>query len=242
MKGIIIAVPKKYQEKCYNNITNLREKLNVTLPTTLTNTYKYDDTVTYNAATLTDIPPTANFITLTDEFGFTPLEVELSPKSTISGTFPVEKIVWDFGDGTPLLTVSRYTTTSASPGVIYKPNYPTDPRDPRNYNVKHTYYRNIPTDPQHFYPSLTAYSANTQSYDTCSREIGPLGIKKKNNKQIIASHYYDSDNKAFFVINDDGKTSFLRKDNNFNKENIITAPTVLAPSNRVVYFNDFGVY
>jgi hypothetical protein len=216
--------------------------LSVTLDADLANSYIYDDaSATYPATKIIDMPPTAGFITLSADSGYTPLEIEFSPKSTITGTYPIEKIVWDLGDGSPQLVATRHTTTPhPSSGFIYRPNYPTDPKDPRNYNVKHTYYRNLPTDQQLFYPSLTAYSANTLFSDSCSREIGPIGDRKKTNKSLLASYYYDTDNKAFIALDVEGKTIFLRKDSNYTKTSIKTNPTIVEPPNKVVYFNEFG--
>lgn len=116
----------------------------------------------------------------------TPLTVRLSPRYVNCGSFPIEKIVWDMGDGSPLLTQRRWAPTLEHPFVYSElaENDPTDPRvytgslendpnDPRNYDVEHTYYRTL-QGPHSFYPSMTAYASSTGTYDTAAAVVGPL--------------------------------------------------------------------
>jgi len=48
-----------------------------------------------------EIPPTAYLTVEQPEDRLSPLTVRLSPRNTICGSFPIEKIVWDLGDGSP---------------------------------------------------------------------------------------------------------------------------------------------
>lgn len=122
-----------------------------------------------------EIPPTAGITCLTRPItGTSPFTVELSPKGCIAGSFPIDRIDWDFGDGSPIVTVTRYTQNNFK-NVIKR--FPLalsgDPDDVRNYNVTHTYVVDRLTYPV-FYPSLTCYSANTNTADSCSTVVGPI--------------------------------------------------------------------
>lgn len=122
-----------------------------------------------------EVPPTAGITCLTRPLtGKSPFTVELSPKGCKAGSFPIERIDWDFGDGSPIVTLTRYSQNNI-PNVIKK--FPLalsgDPDDVRNYNVTHTYEVDKNTYPV-FYPSLTCYSANTNTSDSCCTVVGPI--------------------------------------------------------------------
>jgi hypothetical protein len=209
----------------------------------LENNYIYDDEdADYDAVRLDEIGPTANFAVLSTDYGFSPLTIEFTPRSTKPGSFPIERIDWDFGDGTPLVTISRHTTLTGDSNIIFTIN-PTvkDLEDPRNYNVRHTYTRSTFTDPRTFYPSITAYSAVTDAHSSCSREIGPIGLKAKPQKDIIKTNFYGVNNNATFVFDFQGQAAVLRKDNKYKKElTTLTSEKPLQPPNRIVYENDLG--
>lgn len=101
-----------------------------------------------------------------------PYTVVLSPRYIRCGSFPIEKIVWDFGDGSPLLVQSRYNINKDVP-FAYSDQFGFDIDDPRNYNVVHTYYRTN-TNSSCFYPSLTAYASSTNTYDCAAMIVGPI--------------------------------------------------------------------
>lgn len=125
-----------------------------------------------------EIPPAAYLIAGTvDEFtplqNFTsPLTVRLSPRYTTSGSFPIEKIVWDLGDGSPLLVQRRWSPTLTAP-FIFTGVLSEDLDDPRNYDIIYTYQK-TPTSPYSFYPSITAYASSTGASDSAACIIGPL--------------------------------------------------------------------
>jgi hypothetical protein len=102
----------------------------------------------------------------------TPHTVRLSARFTKCGSFPIEKIVWDLGDGTPLLEQKRWDIDNSS-HFAYNDIYNLDYEDPRNFDVVHTYTRKSSSDFT-FYPSITAYASNTHSSDCCSAVIGPI--------------------------------------------------------------------
>lgn len=122
-------------------------------------------------------PPIAGMYSVTQPLtGDLPFVVELSPKFCKTGSFPIDRIDWNFGDGSPTITITRYTPPVNQAFVRGVPTpYPDDINDVRNYNVRHTYNIVKDTYPL-FYPSLTCYSANTNTHDACSLTIGPLSI------------------------------------------------------------------
>jgi len=99
-----------------------------------------------------------------------PLTVTITPKYTQTGSFPIERIVWDLGDGSPLLTRTRWDTSITTP-FVSSGAFDLDPKDPRNYDIVHTYYKSN-TQQYSFYPSITAYTCSTNSSDVCAITIG----------------------------------------------------------------------
>jgi hypothetical protein len=101
-----------------------------------------------------------------------PLTVTLTPRYTQTGSFPIEKIVWDLGDGSPLITKTRWDNNSSFP-FVSTGALSADLLDPRNFDVVHTY-----TKPDNsvysFYPSITAYTFSTGSNGSCAVAIGPI--------------------------------------------------------------------
>jgi hypothetical protein len=104
-----------------------------------------------------------------------PLTVTITPRYTLTGSFPIEKIVWDLGDGSPLITKTRWDNNTSFPFVT-SGAMSADPLDPRNFDIVHTY-----TKPDNsvysFYPSITAYTYSTGSSDACSITIGPIAAQ-----------------------------------------------------------------
>jgi hypothetical protein len=106
-----------------------------------------------------------------------PYTVRISPKDVISGSFPIEKIDWDLGDGTPIKSQRRWDINN-DPEFVYNNEYSIDWKDPRNYDVVHTYTKS-PESGFTFYPSITCYSSSTASHDCVSGVVGPLRFDEK---------------------------------------------------------------
>lgn len=119
-----------------------------------------------------EIPPQAFLQVIQPEDRSSPLTVTLSPRNIISGSFPIEKIVWDLGDGSPLLTQRRWSPTLEAP-FVYSGILSEDWEDPRNYDIVYT-YRKTPTSSFMYYPSLTAYASSTGTLDSAAATVGPL--------------------------------------------------------------------
>lgn len=131
------------------------------------------NSITKPVCVVQEVPPKANLYSVTQPTtGQAPLSTRLTARTTIPGSFPVDRILWDFGDGSERLLVSRYYNKPNS-NLVNNGVFTSDPEDPRNYDVLHTYSRKCDTYPV-FYPSITAYSSSTNTLDTCSLTIGPV--------------------------------------------------------------------
>lgn len=124
-----------------------------------------------------EIPPVVFLSAAQPEFEdrTSPLTVTLTPRFIKTGSFPIEKIVWDLGDGSPLLIQSRLSAQDMSP-FVYTGIVNNDETDPRNYDIQYTYKAKDRTVFS-FYPSITAYASSTGTYDCASTTVGPLKPK-----------------------------------------------------------------
>lgn len=123
-----------------------------------------------------EILPTAYLEVQQPNDRVSPITVKLSPSKIICGSFPIEKIVWDLGDGSPLLVQRRWSNTLEQP-FVYSGSLSADPLDPRNYDIIHTYVKTSTTGFS-FYPSITAYASSTGSWDCASGIVGPLKLNR----------------------------------------------------------------
>lgn len=125
---------------------------------------------------VSEVPLVASMQSLTQPVtAYNKITVTLSPHTTVPGSYPIDQIDWNFGDKTPTYKVSRYTTPDPLK-FVYTNKFPQDTNDPRNYAAVHTYVRD-PYGYSMFYPSITAYAANTGSSDSCSLAIGPVLLR-----------------------------------------------------------------
>lgn len=176
-----------------------------------------------------EIPPTAGITCLTRPLtGKSPFTVELSPKGCKSGSFPIDRIDWDFGDGSPILTVTRYSQNNFDNVIKKLPlALSADPDDVRNYNVKHTYTTDRGTYPV-FYPSLTCFSANTNTSDSCCTIVGPvLADYQPLNAQVLKVRNTTKGN--IYAFNIDDNIGFFTTNTQLTSkalENKITLPSV----------------
>ena len=118
----------------------------------------------------------------------------MSPKLSQTGSFPIEQIDWDLGDGSPILTQKRWDV-NRSEDFIFNNNFPFDWEDPRNYDVVHTYSKTNDSDFT-FYPSLTVYASSTKSSDCVSGIVGPIKIDELPQEDIYSNTYIDIEKKS----------------------------------------------
>lgn len=134
----------------------------------VTTTYTKEDIVL-----LTEKPPVAFIDVVGAGTNVFPYTVTFSPKNIQSGSFPIERIDWDFGDGTPIQTIRR-TTKEKTLNFTYNEAYGPDYKDPRNYDVTHTYQSVAGTNFATYYPSLTCYTSSTAQTDCVKTVVGPI--------------------------------------------------------------------
>ena len=154
-----------------------------------------------------EIPPKAKLQCLTTSLtGVSPYEVILSPRTSLAGSFPIDRIDWDFNDGSPIKSVSRHTSPDTSIFTFTNAFF-DDPKDPRNYNAVYSFRRD--TDYSLFYPSITCYSSNTTTKDACSLAVGPIllpsllddiKIVKQRNTEKGALYACLANSELFFVV------------------------------------------
>lgn len=170
--------------------------------------------------TVNEIPPVASMFSVSAVVGSSPLTVRLSPRNCKPGSFPIDRIDWDFGDGTPIKTVTRYTRPQDDDPTIFNTGYfITDLDDIRNFDVIHTYARTKDVYPV-FYPSLTCYSANTNTTDSCCITIGPISFAEiPTDIHLIKSRNTNKGN--VYVFSDENKVTFTTTG--------VTAPSLIPP-------------
>lgn len=180
-----------------------------------------------NIVEVIEIKPQAFLYSLTQPVtGIAPFTVHLTPRFTVPGSFAIEKIDWDFGDGTPIQTVWRHQPPTSTLFTLTT-TFSADPSDPRNYDVFYTYKRALNTYPV-FYPSITAYSGSTNSYDTCSIIIGPVSLSSVSSKvRILKSKTNDINN--FYALQVNKNTTFVATQTSNNIA--ISTPTI--PNNPI---------
>lgn len=163
-----------------------------------------------------EIPPTAYLTIEQPEDRLSPLTVRLSPKNTICGSFPIEKIVWDLGDGSPLIEQKRWSNTLEKP-FVFSGDLSDDYEDPRNYDIVHSYVRTENT-PSTFYASITAYSANTYTSDSAAVMVGPLKYRNNDgsNFRLLQSELTD-EGKVLMGQIDDTNLALWRIDTIFKE-------------------------
>lgn len=126
-------------------------------------------------------PPTCGFEASLDKINWTteslevsgeaPLTVYFNPSGVKSGSFPIGRLIWDFGDGTEPFVIDRYVD-----------NYNNQPfgSDPRGFNggiIEHVYERRFVSDPSTFTARLSVVSDRSNTTVECSGiVIGPVRL------------------------------------------------------------------
>lgn len=138
-----------------------------------------------------------------------PLSTRITARATKTGSFPIERIVWDLGDGSPLLTQRRWSINNNVP-FVYNGAFPSDPNDPRNYDVIHT-YKITQSVGSSFYPSITAYAYSTGTQDSAFVTVGPIRPNQMNESLKVLQNYTNVDNTVttLFQINNEVVTAKL---------------------------------
>lgn len=175
--------------------------------------------------TVQELPPVASILSVSAVNGNSPLKVQLSPRNCKAGSFPIDRIDWDFGDGSPIITISRYTLPVLDNNKTINTGYfISDPLDVRNIDVVHTYFRNKDTYPV-FYPSLTCYSANTNTSDSCCITIGPISFSNSSIEDIHILKARNTNKGNVYAFSENNKVS-LNTTTSIATTFIYTQPTI----------------
>lgn len=173
-----------------------------------------------------EIPPVANLYSVTQPVvAPSPLKIQLTPRTTVAGSFPIDRIDWDPGDGTPVKTVLRHSIPEGD--FVYTNVFADDPSDPRNYDLFHTYERRLEDYPV-FYPSLTAYSSSTGTYDSCSTTIGPITLSSTGGQAHILK-VRNSPSGKLYTLQVENNVTFVRTATSSK----VLPVTTRTPSNQV---------
>lgn len=121
-----------------------------------------------------------------------PYKIRLSPKFVRCGSFPIEKLLWDFGNNNGIVEVSRNGTISnGDVKLLYQNSFSLDYTDPRNYDVEF-YYTRISSN-NCFYPSLTAVASSTGTIDCTTAVVGPIKFTQHASSKFVLKQNYLSD-------------------------------------------------
>jgi len=211
----LYTIPGKY---------NVSLKVTQTKQTTITTVFTSTHIKT-QAIEVKEIPPIAKIHSITKPtYGVSPLTVELSPEFCKLGSFPIDRIDFDFDDGSEIKTITRYSLITSDPYITHTNTFTADPLDVRNYVLKHTFYRNKNTHTV-FYPSLTCYSDNTDTSDSCCTTIGPLFLSATP-VQINILKTRNSSKGNLYVMNVNDNLTFLT-----NSISATPEPRVNVPKN-----------
>lgn len=141
-----------------------------------------------------EIMPTSRF-SVTSSTNVSPVSVVVNPSATIPGSFQICRMVYDFGDGSDAITISRITSSNYM--NYYNTSSYNDPADPRNVVLTHDYYRRTFTQLDTYTLTMSAFACNTNSVAIASADIGPIALAKfddvEGNIHLIENRMYHTD-------------------------------------------------
>lgn len=122
---------------------------------------------------------------------------------TTPGSFPICRLDFDWGDGTPIETITRspyslYTNlgtqiTATSANI-------SDVRDPREHYIPHTYTPNTTGAFAEYTMMVSAYACNTNTVDTASSKLIVYTDPTPGAVHLIKSRFIDSTSDKFYVF------------------------------------------
>lgn len=107
--------------------------------------------------------------------GTSPWTINFIPSCISAGSFPIGKLSWNFGDGTPIESYTRVPASTASDigtELIYTSSFSTDIVDVRNWAIPHVYQlTSYDTQISATYNiTLSTYAANTNTLIACTSQ------------------------------------------------------------------------
>jgi len=179
----------------------------------------YTQSSIVNSIIVNEILPIAKLNTVINPaIGTSPLTLQICPSASLCGSFPYDRIVWDYGDGSPIDIVTRFITPNSN--FVYTNAYPDDINDPRNYNAVHTYTKTVSST---FYPSITAYTMNTNQLSIANTVVGPISYGSINTSPLHIMKVRNSINGNMYGIQSGNNFSVI---NTLPRTKLSTFPTV----------------
>lgn len=159
-----------YTKTVYSNVTEQKEVTKVVTDVSTTSTPS-NKTVTIEVL---ELPPKIilNLVANTTVAGTRTLTGQFTVRDSTCGSFPIEKVEWDMGDGSAKLEQIRWKLNTALPFVANNV-YTDDTSDPRNYDVKYTYTLK-PDEKRSFIVTAKIYAANTGTFVTATYVFPPV--------------------------------------------------------------------
>lgn len=138
------------------------------------NLYVYVEEIYPSGYFTNSLSQTSGFTT-TQLSGNSPLTIYVATENKLSsGSFPISRIDWDFGDGTSIESFSKIISTEYV--NYYNLSTFADLSDPRNLVIPHTYTRTNITQNDTYLITMSAYACNTDSVFITSLSVGPIGL------------------------------------------------------------------
>jgi len=159
--------------------------------------------------------------------GHSPFTAQITSRTTKCGSFPIDRIDWDPGDGSSILTVTRYSPPDST-YFTFTSAFSADALDPRNFDLVYTYKRKLNTYPV-FYPSLTAYSSSTGSISKCSTIVGPVSLSSISSQTHLLKVRSETSNKLYAFQTNNAVTFVTTQTGN---KDLSYVPTI--PQNQII--------
>jgi len=154
--------------------------------------------------------PTTGFGT-TELSGVSPVTLYFLASCSTTGSFPICRIDYDWGDGSPIETISRtpFTGETNLGNTLLSINaFLEDPEDPRNQVISHTFTNEYDVAPQTFTPTLTVYACNTHTNSICpGQAVGPVlnpNLDLIEPRHLISSRFKNTNNDVVYVLEGEG--------------------------------------
>lgn len=129
-----------------------------------------------------------------------PATLQFCTSGTFAGSYPIESLIWDFGDGTQHITIDRYSNTTNNKVLFY----PEDPSDPRNYIVSHVYNRKTLQNLDTFTTTVSAISKTTGNVSIAvSNPLGPFKLSNFGTRKLIKNRMFDSNDTIILILEDE---------------------------------------
>lgn len=169
--------------------------------------------------------PSANLTILPPNSGFSPFTATFQFSGSRSGAFPIQSLLLDFGDGSPIVSINRQLSSSLFEN---KSRFPNDLKDPRNFEVSHTYQIQSLFDSGTFYPTLSVIEMGTNNKSLISNIVGPIKLPPINDKEYSVIKTQKKGNLTYITLVDNNNKALFNAID--NRPGIIPSPQIIQRS------------